>query len=268
MKTRFRVVLGFCLAASCGAAQTADKLVLTGSSTIAPMAAELGKRFEQQHPGVRVDVQSGGSSRGVQDARKGLADIGMVSRALKPDEADLAGTVIARDGVAVILHSQNPVVALSEAQVIGIYTGQIRNWREVGGKDAPITVINKAQGRSTLELFLAYFKLEAPQIKASIVIGDNEQGLKTLAGNPNAIGYVSVGSAESAVANGQPIKLLPLAGVAATTDNIANGSFPLARPLLLVTKGSPTGLAKSFVDFAHAAANDDLVHEFAFVPQH
>ena len=147
MKDCYRIAAVLYLLANSMAAQAADKLVLTGSSTIAPMTAELGKRFEQQNPGVRVDVQTGGSSRGVQDARKGLADIGMVSRALKADESDLVGTVIARDGVAVILHSQNPVAALSEAQVIGIYTGQIHNWREVGGRDAPITVINKAQHR-------------------------------------------------------------------------------------------------------------------------
>ncbi|MGQ0620205.1 MAG: phosphate ABC transporter substrate-binding protein [Panacagrimonas sp.] len=268
MRVCLQIAWGLCLVMACGWAQATDKLILTGSSTVAPLAAELGKRFEQQHPDVRVDVQSGGSSRGVEDARKGLADIGMVSRALKGSETDLVGTVIARDGVSMILHTQNPVSALSEVQIIGIYTGQLRNWSELGGRDAPITVINKAQGRSTLELFLAYFKLEASQIRASVVIGDNEQGLKTLAGNPDAIGYVSVGSAEAAAANGQPIKRLPLGGVPATTENIANGRFPLARPLLLVTRGAPAGLAKRFVEFAHAPANDDLVREFGFVPQH
>ena len=99
------------------------KLVLTGSSTVAPLAAEIGKRFEAGHPGVRVDVQSGGSSRGVTDARKGLANIGMVSRALKDEEKDLKAFSIARDGVGITLHKDNPVQTLSDRQVVDIYTG-------------------------------------------------------------------------------------------------------------------------------------------------
>ena len=88
------------------------KLVLTGSSTVAPLAGELGKRFESLHPGVRVDVQMGGSSRGIADARQGLADIGMCSRALKETESDLLAFTIARDGICIIVHKKNPVTSL------------------------------------------------------------------------------------------------------------------------------------------------------------
>jgi phosphate transport system substrate-binding protein len=115
-----------------------NQLVLTGSSTVAPLVGEIAKQFEALHPGVRVDVQSGGSSRGVADARRGLADIGMVSRDLKPEEQDLTALTIARDGVSVILHRDNPVVALSDEQIVAIYKGDITNWSEVGGNDAPI----------------------------------------------------------------------------------------------------------------------------------
>ena len=94
-------------------ASAAQHLTLTGSSTIAPLALEIGKRFEQQNPGVRVDVQTGGSSRGVNDARTGLADIGMVSRALHESEADLTAYTIAMDGVCMILHRDNSIDALS-----------------------------------------------------------------------------------------------------------------------------------------------------------
>src|SRR5262245_3820261 len=92
------------------------KLVLTGSSTIAPLAAEIGKRFEAAHPGVRIDVQTGGSSRGIADARQGLADIGMASRALKKDESDLLAFTIALDGVCLIVHQDNPVEKLADQQ--------------------------------------------------------------------------------------------------------------------------------------------------------
>ncbi|RME67315.1 MAG: phosphate ABC transporter substrate-binding protein, partial [Alphaproteobacteria bacterium] len=214
---------------------------------------------------VRVDVQTGGSARGLVDARSGLADIGMVSRALKADESDLMGHVIAIDGIGMIVHAGNPVQALSRQQIIAIYTGAVRNWRAVGGPDLAITVINKAAGRSTLELFLAYFGLDSRRIRADVVIGDNQQGIKTVAGNPGAIGYVSIGAAEYEEARGTPIRQLPMDGVAATVANVRNGSFPLSRPLNLVTRGQPTGLAKTFIAFARSSAVDDLIDAQFFV---
>jgi phosphate transport system substrate-binding protein len=186
------------------AGQLSGKLVITGASTLAPLIAEIGKRFEGLYPAVRIDVQSGGSSRGVADARQGLADIGMVSRAMKEDERDLSAFPVARDGVCPILHQENPVQALTDEQVVAIYTGKITNWKAVGGVDAPITVVNKADGRSTLEVFLQYFKLKNVDVKAQVVIGENEQGVKTVAGNRNAIGYVSIGTAEYDAAHGVP----------------------------------------------------------------
>ncbi|MEH2041916.1 phosphate ABC transporter substrate-binding protein [Nostoc sp.] len=245
--------------------QLQGKLVLTGSSTIAPLAAEIGKRFESQHPGARVDVQSGGSSRGVSDARQGVANVGMVSRALKPEENDLKAFSIARDGVTVILHKDNPVKSLNDKQVVDIYTGKVTNWKQVGGTDGTITVVNKAEGRSTLELFTHYFKLKNTDIKAQVVIGDNQQGIKTVAGNPNAIGYVSIGSAENSAANGVAIKLLPVNGIAATTANVQNGTFPISRPLNLVTKTQPQGLTKVFLDFAQSQQVNDIVQKQNFV---
>ncbi|WP_414541609.1 phosphate ABC transporter substrate-binding protein [Nostoc sp. CCY0012] len=242
------------------------KLVLTGSSTVAPLAAEIGKRFESAHSDVRVDVQTGGSSRGMADVQTGVADIGMVSRSLKDEEKDLQGFAIARDGIGIILHKDNPVKSLSNQQAIDIYTGKINNWQRVKGSNAPITVVNKAEGRSTLELFLGYFQLKNSDIKASVVIGDNQQGIKTVAGNPNAIGYVSIGTAEFSINNGVTIKLLPLNGITATTENVQNGTFPLSRPLNLVTKTQPQGLDQAFIEFAQSPQVHDIVKKQDFVP--
>jgi phosphate transport system substrate-binding protein len=249
-----------------GNGTASKKLVLTGSSTVAPLIGEMAKRYESQHPGVRIDVQSGGSSRGIGDARQGTADIGMVSRALKPDEKDLQSFIIAQDGISIILNKSNLVAKLSDAQIVGIYTKKITNWKDVGGNDAPITVVNKAEGRSTLELFAKYFKLEPKDIKADAVIGDNAQAIKTVAGNPDAIGYVSIGSAEYDEKQGTAIKLLPVEGIAASTVNVTNGTFPLSRPLNLVTKTAPMGLSKEFIDFAQSPGVQDIVKEQYFVP--
>lgn len=252
-------------AATSDADSLQGKLVLTGSSTVAPLASEIGKQFEQAHPQVRVDVQTGGSSRGITDVRQGVADIGMVSRALKPEEKDLKSFPIARDGIGVIVHRDNPVQALSDQQLVDIYTGKTINWQPVGGHKAPITVVNKAEGRSTLELFLDYFQLKNSQIQAQVVIGDNEQGIKTVAGNPQAIGYVSIGTAEHDIANNTPIKLLPVGGVAASTQTVQQGTFPLARPLNLVTNTPPQGLQKEFIDFAQSQEVAEIVQQQNFV---
>lgn len=244
---------------------TEDRLVLTGSSTVAPLALEIAKRFEKENMNVRVDVQTGGSSRGVNDAQSGLADIGMVSRALKSSEQGLIPYVIAMDGISIIVHNTNTVRSLSDQQIIAIYQGEIRNWQDVGGPDKEITVVNKAEGHSTLELFLHYFHLKNSQIKAQAVIGDNVQGIKTVAGNPGAIGYVSIGAAEYEEEHGTPIKRLPMSGIPATIASVRDGIFPLSRPLNLAVKGQPSALVKRFLDFAQSKAVNDLIEGQFFV---
>lgn len=243
-----------------------NKLVLTGSSTVAPLALEIAKRFEKENHGMRVDVQTGGSSRGINDARKGLADIGMVSRALNPEESDLTPYTIAMDGIGMIVHKSNPVQKLSDEQIKKIYTGAIENWKDVGGMDSPITVVNKAEGRSTLELFLHHFSLKNSEINADVVIGDNQQGIKTISGNPGSIGYVSIGTAEYEEQHGTPIRLLPMGGIPATVDNVRDGKFPLSRQLNLVVKGSPSPLAKKFIEYAQSKDVHDLIEAQFFVP--
>ena len=248
------------------AAASDSRLVLTGSSTVAPLALEIAKRYEKLHPGVRIDVQTGGSSRGINDTRRGLADIGMVSRALKSTEQDLNSYSIAMDGICIILHNSNPVNVLSDQQLIDIYRGRIRNWNEVGGPDLAITVVNKAEGRSTLELFLHHFQLKNSQIKAHVVIGDNQQGIKTVAGNPGAIAYVSIGTAEFEEEQGSTIKRLPMSGNAATITNVRDGVFPLSRPLNLVIKGKPSLIEIDFIHFSQSESVNDLIEGQFFVP--
>lgn len=267
VKAGFPLVLAILLALP-GCQRSSDQtLVLTGSSTVAPLVTELGRHYETLQPGTRIDVQTGGSSRGINDLRSGLANIGMVSRALHPQEqSDLVAHTIARDGIAIIVNTANVIDTLTDEQIKAIYTGAIRNWKVVGAKDAAITVVHKAEGHSTLELFLQYYGLRSEQIRASMIIGDNQQGIKTVAGNVDAIGYVSVGAAEFAASDeGLPIKLLPMRGIAASTGNIAAGSFPLSRPLNLVTKGPPSAAAQHFIDFARSPAADDIVRAQYFI---
>lgn len=238
------------------------KIVVTGASSIAPLMVEIGRRYEESRPGIQVDVQSGGTARGIGDVRRSMADIGMVSRPLKENEHDLQAVAIAYDGIAVIVHATNPIATLADDQVRAMYTGEIVRWEQVGAAKGPITVVNKAEGRSTLELFLQHLKLETAQVKAHVVIGDNEQGVKTVAGNPRAIGYVSIGTAEYAISAGVPLRIIPLGAVPANSANVANGTYAAARPLHLVTLGPPKSPAVAdLLSFASSEKVHDLVRE-------
>jgi phosphate transport system substrate-binding protein len=251
--------------AGCSAAPE-PKLSLSGSSTVAPLAAEIAKRYEASHPGTRVDVQTGGSSRGIADARSGTAQIGLVSRALRPEEADLEATTIGIDGIALIINGANPVASLGDDQIRATYTSAISNWRQLGGADAAITVVTKAEGRSTMELFLEHFRLDNRRIRASVVIGDNQQGILTVAADPHALGYVSIATASQEAEAGTAIRLLPLAGIAPSLENVRSGRYPLSRSLNLVIKPPPAYGVPAFLAYASSTEVNDLVEAQFFVP--
>ncbi len=242
-------------------------LQLTGSSTLAPLVSEIGKRFETLHPQVRIDVQTGGSSRGIADATSGLADIGMSSRGLKESEQQGRTTwTLAKDGVAFIVQAENPVLELSRQQLRAILTGQVNDWSELGGRQGEIIFINRAQGRSELELVSDFFDVPVKEMRADLIAGENQQGLKMVANEPRAITYMSVGASEFEASRGVPIRLLPLDGVEASVATVAAGSFPLSRPLLMVTASQPTPLTKAFIDYARSPEVHDLVRQLSYVP--
>lgn len=243
----------------------AGTLSLAGSSTVAPLVSEMARRFQTWHPAVRIDVQMGGSSRGIRAARQGTVDIGMASRALTQDDGDLLEFAIARDGICLLVHRDNPVQGLTDKHIVDMYTGQITNWQEVGGQDAPIMVITREEWHSELELFTHYFQLKATAIKAQVTAGANQSGIKAVADNPDAIIYMSVGEAERSAASGMPIRLLPMRGIAATSHNVRTGHFPLVRPLTLVTPSLPSGIAKAFIAFALSSHVTDIIEKHNFI---
>ncbi len=243
-----------------------NRLSLTGSSTIAPLMTVLAARFEQEHPGVRIDVQSGGSGRGIADARNGVADFGMVSRSLRAEEKDLLAWPIARDGVSMIVNQKNPLANLSREQIRSIYTGKIRNWSHLGWEGGPIVVVHEAEGRATLEVFLDHFGLQNEEVRADVIAGENEHAIKTVANDPRAIGYVSIGTAEEDIRQGVSIRLLALDGVEAAKSKVAEGQYPMLRELNLVALQEPVGLAAEFLAYVRSAAADDLIRAQSFTP--
>jgi len=259
------LLLLFLIGCSDAGTRGTDRLIITGSSTVAPLISDIAKQYEQQKPHVRVDIQTGGSSRGISDTLSGLADIGMASRALSQDEGNLTATRIAIDGIAVIVHRENRVSELSDNEIRRIYTGEIRKWRDVGGSDAEIVVVNKAAGRATRDVFLDHFNIKPMDVRADVIIGDNEHGVKTVAGNVNAVGYLSIGTAEYDARHGIAIKLLPASQIPASTSSVRAGTYPMARPLNLVTTGLPGGLTADFIRFARSPDVTEIYDRHYFV---
>ncbi|MDB5989370.1 MAG: transporter substrate-binding protein [Herbaspirillum sp.] len=245
----------------------AGTLHLSGSSTGEPLIMQIANRYRTLHPKVNIKIEMGGSARGIIDVRDGKTDIGMVSRVMTDQEQDLKGFPIARDGIGLMVHRNNPVTTLTSAQVTDIFTGRIKNWREVGGRNAPIMVINREDGRGSIELFKEHFRLRYSDIQSQIVLGaDNPTVIDAVATRPDAISLMSVVEADNKEKAGGLIKLVALDGVAATRANILSGNYPLSRPLSLVTRELPTGLLKNFIEYSLSSQVIDIIENVGFVP--
>lgn len=239
---------------------------ISGSTTMAPLVRALASDFRKLHPGVEFDVQAGGSGQGLKDVKEGKSGIGMVSRALSTEEGDWLPFVIGRDGVSIAIRSDNPVMSLTKAQVVGIFTKAIVNWRQVGGTDTPIYVIAASPAAGSTDVFLHAFEIKPAALRFDILADALDDRFGALARNPGAITYGSLGDAERRVAAGENVKPLPYEGIAATSANLAAGRYSIAKPLALVTRGRPTGPAKAFIDYALSPAAAATIVRFDFVP--
>ncbi|GAC1390308.1 MAG: phosphate ABC transporter substrate-binding protein [Variovorax sp.] len=222
--------------------------------------------FHQLHPGVTFEVKASGSGAGMKDLMEGRSDIGMVARTLTVDEHDWMPFLIGRDGIAVSIHSTNPVSALTDQQVSAIYRKKLTNWRELGGADAPIYVIGTTAAAGAHETFLRQFALKAELVRPDAAVDLLNERYATLLKHPNAIMYGPLGRAEERAAAGDQIKSLPHAGIPATSANLASGRYAIARPLALVTKGLPAGPAKAFIDYVRSPTQFAVLRRFHFVP--
>ena len=245
----------------------AERYLVTGSSTVAPILQAAAERLQQSEADWVIDVQTGGSGRGIADARAGQSNAGMASRDLTPEESvGLTVQPLAYDGVALIAHASNPTVGLSRDQVVGIYKKELRTWAAVGGGGGEILVVNKAEGRATLAVFLEHFGLKNSEISSDVVIGDNAQGLRLVASDPAAIAYVSIGEGLSAIARGETIRLLALDGVVPSLKTVADGTFPLRRTLYLLLPGELGARDLRLRDFLMGAEGRSILAGLGFVP--
>ena len=246
----------------------AEKLNVSGSTTILPIAEESGDAFQSAHPGTRVLVSGLGSSAGIEAVSAGTAQIGTSSRDLKPEEGKL-GLVdfpIAYDGIAVIVSPQNGVNALSMQQLRDIFSGRTKNWSEVGGEDRPIELVNRDEASGTREAFQKLVMKDAKFDPAATVLPGTGQVRDVVARAPGAIGYISLGFVEPRFTTVH-VKSLAIAGVVASEKTVANKTYPIGRVLHFFTKGKPTGLTKQFVDFVLSpAVQRGVVVDAGFIP--
>lgn len=211
----------------------AQTIVMAGSTSMEKFANMLAECYREAHPGVTVTAEFTGSSAGVQAVLLGRADIGLSSRALTTAEeaSGAAAYVIAMDGIAVITDRDNPVTALTTKQLADIYTGQIRDWQELGGRKQPIVVAGREAGSGTRSAFEELLGIEDRCYYANELDSEGAM-LARIASTPGAVGYVSFDVLNDTVC------ALSLDGVEATAERVKTGSYPLCRSFLLVTKGA------------------------------
>ena len=233
-----------------------------GSTSMEKVIGYLSEAYMEENKDVKVTYNPTGSGSGIQAVQEGRCDIGLSSRNLKDEEAkDLVGTVVAIDGIAIILNPENPIADLTIDQIAQLYKGEITNWKEIGGNDAPVVLIGREAASGTRDGFESITGTE-DACKYSQELTSTGDVVQTVASNPNAIGYASLASVKDTV------KAIDVEGVTPTTETIQNGTYKVQRNFVFVTKKNTelSGAAKAFFDFATSSAADKLIEEAGAVP--
>ena len=249
-----------CTLTGCG--DTKEVVATDGSTSMNKVIGALGEAFEADN-GITVTYNATGSGAGIQAVQEGRCDIGLASRNLKDEEKSkgLEGTVLAYDGIAVIVNPNNPVSDLDIETIAKIYTGEIKNWKEIGGNDAEIVLIGREAGSGTRDGFedITDTKDKCKYRQELTSTGDV---ITTVSSNPGAIGYASLASIKDTV------KALTVDGVAPSESTIKDGSYVVQRPFVLVTK-KDTALSESaqkFFDYITSEAANEIISAAGVVP--
>lgn len=256
------VTLTGSMLAGCGNGNKVTGSVSTdGSTSMEKVIGALGESF-QKDTGISFTYNPTGSGSGIKAVSEGRCDIGLSSRKLKDEEKEsgLTETILAYDGIAIIVNPDNPVSDLSLEEIADIYTGEITNWSEVGGNDAEIVLIGREAGSGTRDGFETITGTEDTcQYRQELTsTGDV---ITTVSQNPDAIGYASAASVK------ENVKALTVDGVAVTEDTIKDGSYVVQRPFVLVTKNGTdlSEAAQKFFDYITSKDADDIISEAGVV---
>jgi phosphate transport system substrate-binding protein len=251
-----------------GVQQIAGKLKVTGSTTVLPVAQAAADAYMEKNLKADIQIAGGGSSVGVQAIGEGTADIGMSSRDISATEMTkypaLVPKVVATDAVVVIVHPSNPVSSMTESQIRGLYNGTYQGWNAVGGSMTyPVTI-----GRDSASGTRVYFTehvMKNEKYRADMrEMNSNGAVKQTVSQTPGAIGYVGLGYVDDSVKAIQVISKGE--AVAPTLENVLSNRYPISRPLYMITRGEPAGLAKDYLDFILSGEGQQIVQDEGFVP--
>ena len=243
-------------------AKLSGNVATDGSTSMEKVIGSLGEAFMEMNPDVNFTYNPTGSGTGIQAAIDGTCDIGLSSRALKDEEkASLTETIVALDGIAIIVNPANPVSDLSVEQIAQIYTGEITNWKDVGGDDLEISLIGREAGSGTRDGFETITDTKEA-CKYNQELTSTGDVITTVAGNPNAIGYASLSALKDSV------KALTVGGVAPSEETVLDGTYTIQRPFVLAirTGEALSEAAQAFFDFATSADANEIIAAAGAVP--
>lgn len=247
---------------ACGSAETSKSVATDGSTSMNKVIGSLGEAFEAE-TGITVTYNATGSGAGIQAVLEDRCDIGLSSRDLKEEEKaeGLVGTVLAYDGIAIVVHPDNPVADLDVETIAKIYTGEITNWKEVGGMDSEIVLIGREAGSGTRDGFESITDTEDKCVYRQELTSTGDV-ITTVGSNPGAIGYASLASVKESV------KVLMVDGVIASEETIKDGSYVVQRPFVLVTKQGKalSESAQSFFDYVTSSDANEVISSAGVVP--
>ena len=248
----------------------ADTIVIKGSDTLgAKLVPQLAEQFKAQHPGTAFDIAAEGSATGFAALIDKTAAIGMASRPAKPEEiangkakgVDLKETIVAYDGIAVIVNTASSIKGLTKKQVEQIFTGEITDWSAIGGSGGKISVYTRNTSSGTYAEFKELAMKKRDYAPDSQKLAGNEQIAQEVGKNPNGVGYVGL-----AYTKATGVKVVPIDGASPSKESVLGKSYPYARPTFFYTNGEPIGVVKEFIDFIVGADGQKIVEQVGFVP--
>jgi phosphate transport system substrate-binding protein len=262
----------FLVAAALSAASIAQaqKLVIKGSDTLgAKLVPQLAEEYKAHNQGVSFEIAAEGSTTGIAAIIDGTAQIGMSSRRAKPTEMSAAQakgvsmkpTIVAFDGIAVVVNANCPVSSLTKRQVEQIFTGDITDWSAVGGTPGKISVYTRNTSSGTYSDFKDLAMKKRDYAPSSQKMAGNEQIVAEVGKNPNGIGYCGL-----AYMNAPGVKVITIDGGTPTKESVLAKKYPYARPTFYYTNGEPTGEAAKFVEFTLSDQGQKIVEQVGFVP--
>jgi phosphate transport system substrate-binding protein len=238
-----------------------ERIEIAGSTSVQPVAEKLAQAYMQKHPNVKINVQGGGSGLGIRSVSQEIIDIGTSSKELNTNESKgLNRYLVGKDGIVVVINSQNPVDNLNKSQIRDIYNGNITNWKEVGGNDAKINVITREDGSGTRSVFQKVIMVKTSIKGDAVVLTSTESVAQAVVGDPDAIGYMSITGFKV------NLKALKVDGIYPSEETISNGSYAIQNPFLFLTNGKPQGVVMDFINFCLSPEGQSIVQTEKVVP--